>query len=69
MDAEDEGGDLLKWGGDALLLLFDGADHGRRAARAGLRMHRALAQIGRAKRLSAESSCVLPLVSSLVQSI
>ena len=35
MDAEDEGGDLLKWGGDALLLLFDGADHGRRAARAG----------------------------------
>jgi class 3 adenylate cyclase/tetratricopeptide (TPR) repeat protein len=49
MDAEDEGGDLLKWGGDALLLLFDGADHGRRAARAGLRMHRALAQIGRAK--------------------
>jgi class 3 adenylate cyclase/tetratricopeptide (TPR) repeat protein len=49
MDAEDEGGDLLKWGGDALLLLFDGADHGRRAARAGLRMHRALGQIGRAK--------------------
>jgi class 3 adenylate cyclase/tetratricopeptide (TPR) repeat protein len=49
MDAEDEGGDLLKWGGDALLLLFDGADHGRRAARAGLRMHRVLAQIGRAK--------------------
>ncbi len=49
MDAEDEGGDLLKWGGDALLLLFDDADHSRRAARAGLRMHRALAQIGRAK--------------------
>ena len=49
MDAEDEGGDLLKWGGDALLLLFDGADHGRRAVRAGLRMHRVLAQIGRAK--------------------
>jgi class 3 adenylate cyclase/tetratricopeptide (TPR) repeat protein len=49
MDAEDEGGDLLKWGGDALLLLFDGPDHGRRAARAALRMHQALAQIGRAK--------------------
>jgi class 3 adenylate cyclase/tetratricopeptide (TPR) repeat protein len=49
MDAEDEGGDLLKWGGDALLLLFDGADHGRRAARAGLRMHQVLAQIGRAR--------------------
>ena len=40
---------FLKWGGDALLLLFDGPDHGRRAARAGLRMHQALAQIGRAK--------------------
>jgi class 3 adenylate cyclase/tetratricopeptide (TPR) repeat protein len=49
IDAEDEGGDLLKWGGDALLLLFDNADHSRRAARAALRMHRALAQIGRAK--------------------
>ena len=49
MDAEDEGGDLLKWGGDALLLFFDGPDHGRRAARAALRMQRALAQIGRAK--------------------
>src|SRR5215216_7045409 len=48
-DAEDEGADLLKWGGDALLLLFDDQDHGRRAARAGLRMHRVLAQIGRAK--------------------
>jgi class 3 adenylate cyclase/tetratricopeptide (TPR) repeat protein len=48
MDAEAEGGDLLKWGGDALLLLFDGIDHGCRAARAALRMHRALAQIGRA---------------------
>src|SRR5215203_549386 len=49
MDAEDEGGDLLKWGGDALLLLFDGADHARRAARAALGLQRALAQVGRAK--------------------
>jgi class 3 adenylate cyclase len=48
MGAEDEGADLLKWGGDALLLLFDGPDHGCRAARAALRMHRALAKIGRA---------------------
>jgi class 3 adenylate cyclase/tetratricopeptide (TPR) repeat protein len=48
-DAENEGGDLLKWGGDALLLLFDGPDHGCRAARAALRMQRVLAQIGRAK--------------------
>ena len=49
IDAEDEGGDLLKWGGDALLLLFDDADHSRRAARAALRMQRGLSQIGRAK--------------------
>jgi class 3 adenylate cyclase/tetratricopeptide (TPR) repeat protein len=49
MDAEAEGGDLLKWGGDALLLLFEGPDHGCRAARSALRMHRALAQIGRAR--------------------
>ena len=48
-DAEDEGGDLLKWGGDALLLLFDGSDHARRAARAALGLQRALAQLGRAK--------------------
>ena len=47
-DAEDEGGDLLKWGGDALLLFFDGPDHSCRAARAALRMQRVLAQIGRA---------------------
>jgi class 3 adenylate cyclase/tetratricopeptide (TPR) repeat protein len=47
-DAEDEGADLLKWGGDALLLFFDGPRHGCRAARAALRMQRALAQIGRA---------------------
>ena len=48
-DAEDEGADLLKWGGDALLLLFDGPDHGCRAARAALRMHRALSRTGHAK--------------------
>jgi class 3 adenylate cyclase/tetratricopeptide (TPR) repeat protein len=47
-DAEEEGGDLLKWGGDALLLFFDGPDHGCRAGRAALRMLRALAQTGRA---------------------
>ena len=68
IDAEDEGADLLKWGGDALLLLFDGPDHGRRAARAGLRMHGLLHRSDEPKRLSAESSCVLPRVSSLVQS-
>ena len=68
VDAEDEGADLLKWGGDALLLLFDGPDHGRRAARAGLRCTGLLHSSDAPKHLSAESSCVLPRVSSLVQS-
>ena len=48
-DAEDEGGDLLKWGGDALLLFFGGPEHGCRAARAAMRLLRVLAQIGRAR--------------------
>ncbi len=68
-DAEDEGGDLLKWGGDALLLLFDGADHGRRAAGPGCACIGLSRKSDAPKRLSAESSCVLPLVSSPVQSI
>ena len=33
-EAYDWGAGLLKWGGDALLLLFDGPDHERRACRA-----------------------------------
>ena len=35
---EAHGGDVLKFGGDALLILFTGADHTRRAAGACLRM-------------------------------
>jgi class 3 adenylate cyclase/tetratricopeptide (TPR) repeat protein len=42
------GGGLLKFGGDALLLLFDGDGHAPRAARAAYGMRRALAQIERA---------------------
>ncbi len=45
--ADDEGADLLKWGGDAVLLLFDGPHHTRRAGRAAVRMHRALGRDGR----------------------
>jgi class 3 adenylate cyclase/tetratricopeptide (TPR) repeat protein len=44
--AEDEGSDLLKWGGDAVLLLVDGPDHARRAARAARGMHRVLGRVG-----------------------
>ena len=44
--AEDEGADLLKWGGDAVLLLLDGPDHALRAARAARGMHRVLGRVG-----------------------
>jgi class 3 adenylate cyclase/tetratricopeptide (TPR) repeat protein len=41
------GGGLLKFGGDALLLFFDGAEHEPRAARAAVDMRRTLRAIGR----------------------
>src|SRR5690349_22050979 len=42
-----EGGGLLKFGGDALLLLYEGEDHAPRAARAAFEMRRTLRAIGR----------------------
>ena len=42
-----EGGGLLKFGGDALLLLYDGDDHAARAARAAFGMRSRLRAIGR----------------------
>ena len=44
--AADEGADLLKWGGDAVLLLLEGRDHPIRAARAARGMHRVLGRVG-----------------------
>src|SRR4051812_10705252 len=44
-----QGGGLLKFGGDALLLLYDGVDHAARAARAAFEMRRTLRAIGRPK--------------------
>src|SRR6202795_3046307 len=41
------GGGLLKFGGDALLLLYEGEDHAGRAARAAFDMRRTLRAIGR----------------------
>jgi class 3 adenylate cyclase/tetratricopeptide (TPR) repeat protein len=41
------GGGLLKFGGDALLLLFRDADHAPRAAEAAIGMQRRLAEVGR----------------------
>jgi predicted ATPase/class 3 adenylate cyclase len=42
-----QGGGLLKFGGDALLLLFTGAGHELRACRAAADMRKALRQLGR----------------------
>jgi len=42
-----DGADLVKWGGDAVLLLFRGDDHAMRAARASYRMQRVLRDVGR----------------------
>jgi class 3 adenylate cyclase len=41
------GGGLLKFGGDALLLLFDGPGHVERAARSAVWMRRLLRDVGR----------------------
>src|SRR5258705_8462368 len=42
-----EGGGLLKFGGDALLLFYAGEDHARSASRAAYRMRRVLRVVGR----------------------
>ncbi|MGH3348936.1 MAG: adenylate/guanylate cyclase domain-containing protein [Nocardioides sp.] len=46
-EAMAEGADLVKWGGDAVLLLFQGEGHALRAARAAHRMRSTLRQVGR----------------------
>ena len=46
-EAYDWGAGLLKWGGDALLLLFDGPEHPERAARAAWEMQRTIDRVGR----------------------
>jgi class 3 adenylate cyclase/tetratricopeptide (TPR) repeat protein len=45
--AYDFGASLIKWGGDAVLLLFDGVDHPARAARAAWNMRGVMRRIGR----------------------
>ncbi len=46
-EAMAEGADLVTWGGDAVLLLFQGTDHAVRAARASHRMRSSLRTVGR----------------------
>ncbi|MGH8895235.1 MAG: adenylate/guanylate cyclase domain-containing protein, partial [Actinomycetes bacterium] len=45
-DALAEGADLVKWGGDAVLLLFRGTDHAGRACRAAFDMRATLRTVG-----------------------
>jgi class 3 adenylate cyclase/tetratricopeptide (TPR) repeat protein len=45
--AYEDGAGLVKWGGDAVLLLFDGPEHEARAARAAYRMRARLRGLGR----------------------
>ena len=51
-----QGGGLLKFGGDALLLLYEGDRHAARAARAAFEMRRTLRAIGRPRPPQARSS-------------
>ncbi len=46
-EAYNWGAGLLKWGGDALLLLFDGPGHESRACRAAWEMQRTIDRVGR----------------------
>ncbi|MGA2928131.1 MAG: adenylate/guanylate cyclase domain-containing protein [Solirubrobacteraceae bacterium] len=46
-DASAAGGSLLKFGGDALLLWFDGEEHALRACAAAIAMRRTLRDVGR----------------------
>lgn len=45
--ADEDGADLLKWGGDAVLLLFHGPEHAEHACRAAYRMRGRLRDVGR----------------------
>jgi class 3 adenylate cyclase/tetratricopeptide (TPR) repeat protein len=47
--AYDNGGAVLKWGGDAVLVLFTGPEHAARASRSAFGMRRTLRQFGRVR--------------------
>ncbi|MBD3942150.1 AAA family ATPase [Microbacterium sp. NEAU-LLC] len=46
LPATDDGGDVVKFAGDALFVLFTGADHARHAAHAAWNMNRVLTAVG-----------------------
>src|SRR6266508_4245931 len=45
--AYDQGAGVIKWGGDAVLLLFEGEGHQARACRGALDMQRTMASVGK----------------------
>lgn len=47
LSASDDGGDVLKFGGDAMLILYTGPDHARRAVHAAHQAQRVLRVVGR----------------------
>jgi class 3 adenylate cyclase/tetratricopeptide (TPR) repeat protein len=47
--AYENGGELVKWGGDAVLLWYSGPDHANRAVEACWRMQRTMKRVGRLK--------------------
>src|SRR6266536_603729 len=55
-----DGAGLIKWGGDAVLLLFTGENHGARAARAAYRMRKKLREIGKITTASGASRTCPP---------
>lgn len=54
--ADGYGADLVKWGGDAVLLLFDGPQHATRAALASLAMQETMDRVGRIRSTGGSTS-------------
>ncbi|HEX2152592.1 MAG TPA: adenylate/guanylate cyclase domain-containing protein [Acidimicrobiia bacterium] len=48
--ATDDGGDVMKFAGDALLIFYQGPDHARRACQRALTMQKELGRVGRIER-------------------
>ena len=66
--ADSHGGQLLKFGGDALLFLFDGPDHALHAAATAVEMRRELRRAARSRRRSDVFACRCRSASTRVTS-
>lgn len=56
LSASEDGGDVLKFAGDALLLAYEGPDHAERACHAALAMQRTLDRVGRVRLAGARAT-------------